>query len=143
MSSPTRFCPGLGTPRGMNGRWNDGSMDIVDFLEARIAEQESAIHEGSFVLRISDDHENGSEDNSSLGKRMLEECAQKRAIIASWKEAADAEGISDPSEAEGTVAIARRAMLTILAGSHREHPNYEQCWSPSLSTDLASESAKD
>ena len=74
---------------------------------------------------------------------MLEECAQKRAIIASWKEAADAEGISDPSEAEGTVAIARRAMLTILAGSHREHPNYEQCWSPSLSTDLASESAKD
>ena len=63
MWSPTRFCPGLGTPRGMNGRWNDGSMDIVDFLEARIAEQESAIHEGSFVLRISDDHENGSEDN--------------------------------------------------------------------------------
>ncbi|MDI3214038.1 DUF6221 family protein, partial [Arthrobacter sp. AL12] len=69
--------------------------------------------------------------------------SQERAIIAGWKEAADAEGISDPSEAEGTVAIARRAMLTILAGSHREHPNYEQCWIPGLPTDLASESAKD
>ncbi|MDN4643404.1 DUF6221 family protein [Arthrobacter sp. PsM3] len=118
-------------------------MDIVGFLEARIAERESAIREGSFVLRIFDDHENGSEDNSSLGKRMLAECAQKRAIVASWKEAADAEGISDPSEAEGTVAIARRAMLTILAGSYREHPDYEQCWSSGLPTDIASESAKE
>ncbi|MCB5293154.1 DUF6221 family protein [Arthrobacter sp. SO3] len=116
-------------------------MDIVEFLEARIAEQESAIRDGSFVLGVSED-ENGSEDKTSLGKRMLDECAQKRAIIASWKEAAEGEGISEPSEARGTVAIARRAMLTILAGSHREHPDYDPAWSPDLPTDIAGDSAK-
>ena len=120
-----------------------GDMDIVEFLEARIAEQESAIREGSFVLGTSDGDGNGGEDNSSLGQRMREECAQKRAILASWKEAAEAEGINDPDEAKGTVAIARRAMLTILAGCHREHPDYDPGWSPDLPTDVAGEAARD
>lgn len=119
------------------------AMDIVDFLEARIAEQESAIREGSFTLGVPDDHETGNNDTSSLGERMLEECALKRAIIASWREAADAEGIKDPGEAQGTISIARRAMLTILAGSYREHPDYDPAWSPDLPTETADESAKD
>lgn len=78
-------------------------------------------------------------DEATLCERMLDECAQKRAIIASWKEAADAEGISDPGEAEGAVAVARRAMLAILAGSHREHPDYDPGWSPELPTEVAGE----
>lgn len=41
------------------------AMDIVDFLEARIAEQESAIRERSFVLGIPEG-ETGTEDKSSL-----------------------------------------------------------------------------
>ena len=116
------------------------AMDIVEFLEARIAEQESAIREGSFGPGASCSRETGNTDEASLCQRMLDECAQKRAIIAGWKEAADAEGISDPGEAEGTVAVARRAMLTILAGSHREHPDYDAGWSPELPTEIARES---
>lgn len=116
------------------------AMDIVEFLEARIAEQESAIWGGSLRPGGWCSHENENMDEASLCERMLEECAQKRAIIASWKEAADAEGISDPREAEGTVAVARRAMLTILAGSHREHPDYDAAWSPELPNDVGGES---
>jgi hypothetical protein len=115
-------------------------MDIVEFLEARIAEQESAIREGPFVLETSDTPE--CEERASLAERMLDECAQKRAIIASWQEAAAAEGVTDRSEAEGTVAIARRSMLTILAGSHRGHRDYDPGWSPDLPSDVPGASSK-
>ena len=114
-------------------------MNIVQFLEARIAEEEAAIRDGMFVLGTSDSPEDGSDGKSSLGERMEEECAEKRAIIASWKQAAEAEGIEDPADAEGTVAVARRAMLTILAGSYREHPDYDLGWSPDLPTDVPAE----
>ncbi|WP_160666405.1 DUF6221 family protein [Pseudarthrobacter sp. ATCC 49987] len=113
---------------------------LVEFLEARVAEQESAIREGTFATGTAD-LPNGH-DKASLGQLMLDECAQQRAIISSWKEAADAEGISDLSDAEGTVAIARRSMLTILAGSHREHPDYDPAWSPDLPIDIPREPAK-
>ncbi|MDN4644475.1 DUF6221 family protein [Arthrobacter sp. PsM3] len=109
---------------------------LVEFLEARIGEQESAIRVGTFASGTDDP---GRNDKASLSQLMLDECAQKRAIIASWKEAADAEGITDLSEAEGTVAVARRSMLTILAGSHREHPDYDPAWSPDLPTELTGE----
>jgi hypothetical protein len=115
------------------------AMNIVEFLEARIAEEEAAIRDGIFVLGTSDLPEDGSDGKGSLGERMEEECAQKRAIIASWKQAAAAEGIEDPADAEGTVAVARRAMLTILAGSYREHPDYDPGWSPDLPTDVPAE----
>jgi hypothetical protein len=113
---------------------------LVEFLEARIAEQESAIREGTFALGTGDVP--GRDNKVSLGQLMLEECAQKRAIIASWKEAAGAEGISDLSQAEGTIAIARRSMLTILAGSHQEHVDYDPAWSPALPTGMPGEPAK-
>jgi hypothetical protein len=109
--------------------------DLVEFLEARITEQESAVREGTFAQATVDGESN---HKASLGQLMLNECAQKRAIVACWKEAADAEGITELSEAEGTVAIARRSMLTILAGSHREHPDYDPAWSPDLPTDMPS-----
>ncbi|MDI3210888.1 DUF6221 family protein [Arthrobacter sp. AL12] len=112
---------------------------LVEFLEARIAEQEAAVREGTFA-GTADVPE--SDDQVSLGQLMLDECAQKRAIIASWTEAADAEGIADLSQAEGTIAIARRSMLTILAGSHREHPDYDRAWSPALPTGMPGGAAK-
>jgi hypothetical protein len=115
------------------------AMNIVEFLEARIAEEEAAIRDGMFVVGTSNPPEAGRDGKSSLGERMQEECAQKRAIIASWKQAADDEGIEDPADAEGTVAISRRAMLTILAGSYREHPDYDPGWSPDLPTDVPAE----
>jgi hypothetical protein len=111
--------------------------NLVDFLEARISEQESAVRRGTFAPGTADGPD--SEYKASLGQLMLAECAQKRAIIARWKEAADAEGITELSEAEGTVAIARRSMLSILAGSHREHPDYDPAWSPDLPTEMSGE----
>ena len=113
---------------------------LVEFLEARIAEQESAIREGTFATGTADDPQ--SDDKASLGQLMLDECAQQRAIISSWKEAADAEGITELSDAEGTVAIARRSMLSILAGSHRDHPDYDPAWSPDLPTAIPREPSK-
>ncbi|BCW68370.1 hypothetical protein NicSoilB4_31330 [Arthrobacter sp. NicSoilB4] len=115
------------------------AMNIVEFLEARIAEEEAAIRDGMFVVGTSDLPVDGTDGKGSLGERMQEECAQKRAIIASWKEAAGDEGIEDPREAQGTVAIARRAMLTILAGSYREHPDYDDGWSPDLPNEVPAE----
>lgn len=111
---------------------------LVGFLEARIAEQESAIRAGIFAPGDGP----GNEGKASLGQLMLEECVQNRAVIASWKEAADAEGITDINDAEGTVAIARRSMLTILAGSFREHPDYDPAWSPDLPTEIPGEPTK-
>lgn len=115
------------------------AMNIVEFLEARIADEEAAIRDGMFVVGTSDRPDDGGDGKGSLGERMEEECAQKRAIIASWKQAAADEGIEDPADAEGTVAVARRAMLTILAGSYREHPDYDPGWSPDLPTDVPAE----
>lgn len=101
--------PGQNIPDRDKGGCNDGR--IVEYLEARIAE-ESAVRECSFVLVVPEDSEGGSEDNASLRECMLDEYAQKSAIIASWKEAADAEGLNDPTEAGGTIVTGRRAMLT-------------------------------
>lgn len=120
---------------------------LVEFLEARIAAQESAIRAGTFATGTADgpqrqDDDPHSRDKASLGQLMLEECAQQRAIISSWKEAAAAEGITELSDAEGTVAIARRSMLSILAGSHREHPDYDPAWSPDLPTAIPREPSK-
>lgn len=112
---------------------------LVEFLEARVAEQESAIREGTFSGGTAEG--SASDDKVPLGQLMLDECAQKRAIIASWKEAADAEGITDLSQAKGTITIARRSMLTILAGSHQEHSDYDPAWSRALPTGMRGEAA--
>lgn len=124
----------------MTGPIDAEGTPLIEFLEARIAEQESAIREGNFALRTAGTPER--HDRVSLGQLMLDECAQKRSIIASWKEAADAEGITDLGKAEGSIAIARRSMLTILAGSHREHPDYDRAWSPAPPTGMRGAPAK-
>jgi hypothetical protein len=112
---------------------------LVEFLETRVAEQESAIREGAFAGATAEGP--ASDDKVSLEQLMLDECAQKRAFIASWKEAADAEGITDPSHATGTTAIARRSMLTILPGSYQEHADYDPAWSRALPTGMPGEAA--
>jgi hypothetical protein len=89
-------------------------MNIVQFLEARIAEQEADILGGGVPL--------------SLTKALLAECAEKRAILAAWKAAAEAEGITDPAQAEGTITVARRSMLNILAAGYKHHPDYREEW---------------
>lgn len=110
---------------------------LVEFLEARIAEKEAASRAGPFAPGTADVAEFG--DKACLAQLMRDECAQERAIIAGWKEAADAEEITKLSEAEGTVAISRRSMLTILAGSYRDHPDFDPVWTHELPMDMACE----
>jgi hypothetical protein len=105
-------------------------MNIVEFLEARIAEQEAGIQGRNFIA----DHNVGtavSDDMAvppSLTDALLAECAQKRGILAAWKEVAEADGITDPADAEGPVALARRSMLIILAAGYKDHTDYEDEW---------------
>jgi hypothetical protein len=103
-------------------------MDIVDFLEARIAEQEESIHQGTFTHSGGGGPVADGPSVESLPVLMLRECAQARVVLTAWREAADAEGITDPADAEGTVALARRAMLHILAGGFKDHPDFQGEW---------------
>lgn len=97
-------------------------MDITEFLEARIGEEEAQ-------LRHADTDDPAG---SPLIGPMLAECAQKRAILDYWKRAAAAEGISDTADAQGEQAIARRSMLRILAAGYENHPDFDPEWAASL-----------
>ncbi|WAH99189.1 DUF6221 family protein [Arthrobacter sp. MMS18-M83] len=103
----------------------DGTLDgskLIDFLEARIVEQEAIILSRTFATRRSS--RLGANDHMvprSLTAALLAECAQARAIVEDWKQAAEVEGITDPSDARGSIAVARRSMLRILTASHRDN----------------------
>lgn len=112
-------------------------MNIVEFLDARIAEQESAIHSGTFTHSPGGDTADEGSSDESLASLMLQECAQARAVLTAWRDAADAEGITDPADAEGTIAVARRAMLHILAGGFKDHPDYQAGWQANIQGDGA------
>lgn len=96
-------------------------VDIAEFLEARLDEEEEQ-------LRRADTDPSAS----PLVLPMLAECAQKRAILDSWKLSAAAEGISDTADAQGEQAIARRSMLRILAAGYEMHPDFDPEWGASL-----------
>ena len=81
-------------------------MDIVVFLEARIAEEEARLL-------------GAATRDSRLALSMLVECAQKRAILEEWKQGA-ANSWHDP------LFIARSSMLVVLAASYKSHPDYSQ-----------------
>jgi hypothetical protein len=93
-------------------------VDIVDFLESRISEEEAELR------HVSTDDPSTS---STLASDMLAECAQKRAILAEWKRAAQ-EGITDTADAQGELAFARRSMLNILASGYAGHPDFDPAW---------------
>lgn len=94
-------------------------MNIVNFLEARVAEEES-------VLAHADSE--GTGRLASLAAKMLAECAQKRAIIDSWKRRAEAAGISSPGEDRRGACPDAVAMLAILSAAYRTHPDYPAGW---------------
>lgn len=87
-------------------------MNLVNFLEARIAERERAV----LITRAP----------PSLIQALLAECAQERQILAAWKQAAEAEGITDPDQAAGTMAVASSFMLSLLAAGYKDHPEHMQ-----------------
>ena len=106
-------------------------MNLVEFLEARIAEQEAGLQGRTLI--VGEDIDTAASDDlavpPSLTAALLAECAQKRGIRADWKVLAEAEGITDPADADGTVALARRSMLIILAAGFKDHPDYQAEWS--------------
>lgn len=83
-------------------------MTLVEFLEARVTEREKAV-----LITTAP---------PSLVRALLAECAQERQILAAWKRAAEAEGITDPEHAIGTLAMAYRSMLSILAAGCKDPP---------------------
>ncbi|SDP44166.1 hypothetical protein SAMN04487914_111123 [Arthrobacter sp. ok909] len=105
-------------------------MNIVEFLEARIAEQEAGIQGRHFAG--GHDYETVASDDMavppSLTEALLAECAVKRRIVADWKLAAQEDGITDPADAEEPVALARRSMLIVLAAGYKDHPDYDNDW---------------
>ena len=106
-------------------------MNLVEFLEARIAEQEAGL-QGRNSIGDHNVDTAASDDTavpSSLTDALLAECKQKRRILADWEVVAEAEGITDPADADGAVALARRSMLIILAAGYKDHPDYQAEWS--------------
>jgi hypothetical protein len=105
-------------------------MNIVQFLEARIAEEERSIECGNSTP--GQDLQTLTPDEMalppSLTEALLAECAQKRAILADWKAAADEEGTTGTGQPAGTIAVARRSMLNILAAGYKNHPDYQADW---------------
>lgn len=94
-------------------------MNIVDFLEERIAEEESALAHADT---------DGDTPSASLAAKMLAECAQKRAIIDYWKRRAADAGVDSPSEDRRGACPDAVAMLSILAAAYRTHPDYPTGW---------------
>lgn len=103
----------------------------MEFLEARIAEQEAGL-QGRGFAKSSNIELAGSDSIGvppALREALLAECAAKRRIVAEWKATAEAEGIDDLADAEGSVALARRSMLIILAAEYKDHADYQEEWS--------------
>lgn len=98
--------------------WQNSPVRIVEFLEDRIDEEEARLAHA----------EAGSPSAARLTRRLLAECAQKRAIIEDWKQAAEEAGISSAAEAMDSMAVARRGALGILAAAYRNHPDFPTDW---------------
>ena len=99
---------------------------LVDFLEARIFEKESEVRR-SFVNRAATMAAAEGEPGP-IGQLILAECATKRIILARWRVAAKAEGVTCLDDAVGTMAISCRSMLRILAAEYQTHPDFRQEW---------------
>ena len=85
-------------------------MDVKEFLLARIAEDEE--HAGRFVDLFPEG------DMAPLFRRVLAECAAKRAII-------EAHDLDD----RRTDLHVSEPLLGILAAVYSDHPDYQEEWS--------------
>jgi hypothetical protein len=99
---------------------------IIAFLEARIAEKECNVRRfyGTRASKLAP----VEGEPGPLGRLILAECTLKRAILANWRAAAEAESITRIGDAVDTVALSRRSMLRILAAGHEAHPGYREEW---------------
>jgi hypothetical protein len=98
-------------------------VDIVDFLEARIAEEEAELRHATL---------GDPSTSSDLASGLLAECAQKRAIIADWKRSVSEGPGDDDAEGQSELAVARRSLLSILAAGYANHPDFNPEWGAPL-----------
>lgn len=113
-------------------------MNITEFLEARIAEDEAAAEKLAGVAHSARTQVYTGEEwvtTPVSTERILAECAAKRAIIKQAEEATSLNeyGISQSciNEAEAEQARAEDpGMLTLkaLAAVYKDHPDYQQDW---------------
>lgn len=95
-------------------------MDVVEFLHARIAEEEAKAQIEHFPWAGTPTDLTYS---GSLGARMRAECAMKRYILAVLQKGAEAQGSRvSPGGAS------YRSMLRILAAAYVNHPDFRSEW---------------
>lgn len=97
-------------------------MDITDFLNARIAEDEATIQRApkrADAFDISMVPVTGA-----LRSRLLAECAAKRAIIALFK----AEDVKEDWSVEASYAAGAEDCIFALAAVYKDHPDWRQQW---------------
>jgi len=96
--------------------------DIIEFLEARIAEDESAVRAVRLGLQGSDLHvaEAGPGAAPLSPARVLAECAAKRKILGNVPLVTDI-----PEQMGGTSEY----VLMCLASVYSWHPEYQEGWS--------------
>lgn len=75
-------------------------MNLVDFLEARIAERGAQL-QGRDVKQDGSAGPGVPRSRQTLNEALLSECAEKRSIVAAWKASAAAEGTTDPAQSGG------------------------------------------
>ena len=92
----------------------NSAVTITEFLEARIAEDET---ECTPTAAMDDDDRGGWAIH--YAERVLAECAAKRAILATF-----------PLPGENNVyGWVERDVLQALAAVYKDHPDYQQEWS--------------
>ena len=105
-----------------------GGMTLVEFLEARIAEDEA---EARPMAGLDDDDRGGW--SIVYAERVLAECAAKRAIIELAQKASAVEEEFDeymwagagPEQVDPSTGD---AILFALAAVYKDHPDYQQDW---------------
>lgn len=99
-------------------------MNIVEFLEARIAEDEDRA--GSGWTRLGDTRweTDNYGRNFLTPASVLAECKAKRAIIAMYEQGDEAKGWDPEAYIASTVFDAMRA----LAAVYKDHPDYQEEW---------------
>jgi hypothetical protein len=107
-------------------------MNITEFLEARIAEDEAEAGSGWSTLGDTRWERDNYGRTMLTPSAVLAECAAKRAIIDLAKKASEFEKWYDDHEWQGTVEssepLTGDAILYALAVIYKDHPDYRQEW---------------
>jgi hypothetical protein len=116
-------------------------MDISEFLEARISEDEARAGSGWSRLGDSRWETTNYGQDFLTPSAVLAECAAKRAIIEEAEEATGLDMSVDNDRRvgrrdEATEPYCGDVILSALAAVYRDHPDYRQEWAAKRDTPL-------